>query len=810
MLENEQFQTRSIKHQSVSCTPQPSVDELRRIDQEYLCWGDTVHYQERPIIVSTCQGGLIFDEQGNSYLDTGMWHSSCNFGYRNPQIEAAVIKQMTILPQANGDFLHKEKLLVAKEVVDAIYQRTGVKGRVSFNVSGSLVVEDALKIVRKNTGKNKVAVMMGAYHGRSLGALNLSSSHRYREYYNEFPEKSVMFPFANCSQCFYEKQRENCDLYCARMINKSFSNEYYGLASSNSSEVGAVVIEPCQGRGYTIPPQEFYRQFVDNLKKRNILIIDDEIQVGMYRTGKLFAFEHFDFVPDIITLSKSFTNGLSPVSLVWAREDLVNPEIFTPGHAHSNFGNHPLGTAAALASWRYMISQDYETSVPEKGRYFLQKLQELQRCYSFVYRVDGLGLLLNMFFADEHGKPYRNSAHLAAAIAQDNDFTLHNKTWRMVLQTGGYDLNVLKFAPHLDITYEEIDRMIGVLNLVLKKLESLLVNSKIIASSGKMKAVVLSQANHLKIRQVPIPNPTKMGELLADVRFVGVCKTDQQLMEKGLEKDCILGHEIVCCLPDEKGHFCLNNEISCGECSYCLEGLTSHCLNLKELGVNEDGGYAEKICVPQKALHSFQLANPALGVLIEPLSCAVHGFKRILSSQKLLPVIQPKTLVIGGGISGTLMTYLLDKSSEFKGEIFLYDITPNPLPCLDQLGLERLEDPEPDHSHLIIECSGSTAGLSMACNLVRKGGLVCIYGVPKHDISLPVSPHELLMREITLLTSFAGATDETMTAAIEYIQKDEAFFAQLLGKFISLEQLSQELTYWSPQAGTRTVVDLEA
>ncbi|MDF5733296.1 MAG: aminotransferase class III-fold pyridoxal phosphate-dependent enzyme [Rhizonema sp. PD38] len=454
--------------------PTASVEDLRRIDRECLSWGDTVHYQENPIFVTGCQQGLVFDNDGNTYIDIGMWHSSCNFGYRNPQIDSEVLKQFNTLPQACGDFLHREKLLIAKQVVDAIYERTGIKGRVSFNVGGSLVVEDALKIVRKNTGKNKVAVMMGGYHGRSLATLNLSSSHRYRQYFNEFPERAIMFPFANCSQCFYEKERDTCDLYCARMISKAFENEYYGIASATSSEIGAMVIEPCQGRGYTIPPKDFYQKFITDLRERGILIVADEIQVGMYRTGKLFAFEHFGFVPDIITLSKSFTNGLSPVSLVWARADLVDPTVFTPGHAHSNFANHPLGTAAALATWQYMLAQDYETSVPAKGECFLAKLRQLQARHPFVYSVAGLGLLLNMVFADERGIPYRNSAQLAAAIAQDNDFTCLGKTWRMILQTGGYDLNVLKFAPYLDISYEEIDCTIAVLDQVLQKLGPML------------------------------------------------------------------------------------------------------------------------------------------------------------------------------------------------------------------------------------------------------------------------------------------------------------------------------------------------
>ena len=324
-----------------------------------------------------------------------------------------------------------------------------------------------------------------------------------------------------------------------------------------------------------------------------------------------------------------------------------------------------------------------------------------------------------------------------------------------------------------------------------------------------MKAAVLSQANQIEIRQVSTPTNSQEGELIADVKFVGVCKTDQQLTATGLEKECILGHEVVCSLPNKPGHFALNNEISCGECSYCLEGLTSHCLNLKELGVNENGGYAQKICVPENALHSFNFSNPALGVLIEPLSCAVHGLKRILGSLNLLSVTQPKTLIIGGGISGTLITYLLDHASEFKGNISLYDITTEPLPWLEKLGIERIKKPEPDQYHLIIECSGSPGGLNMAFDLVRKGGAVFIYGVPKQDLALPVSPHELFMREITLLTSFAGATDATITAAIAYLKQDEAFFEKLLGKFIPLEQLSEELTNWSPKPGTRTVVDLE-
>jgi threonine dehydrogenase-like Zn-dependent dehydrogenase len=184
--------------------------------------------------------------------------------------------------------------------------------------------------------------------------------------------------------------------------------------------------------------------------------------------------------------------------------------------------------------------------------------------------------------------------------------------------------------------------------------------------------------------------------------------------------------------------------------------------------------------------------------------------ERILAAASLLSVSRPTILVIGGGLSGALISYLLTHSLNFDGEIKLYDLTKASIPWAVKLGIERLEEPEQDKAHLVIECSGSPSGLATALEVVRKAGIVCIYGVPKAGISLPISPNELFMREIAVLTSFAGATDQTMGKAIKYIKDDEAFFEQLLGRVIPLDKLPNELTCWCPQPGTRTVVDIGA
>ena len=325
-----------------------------------------------------------------------------------------------------------------------------------------------------------------------------------------------------------------------------------------------------------------------------------------------------------------------------------------------------------------------------------------------------------------------------------------------------------------------------------------------------LKAAVLSGVNQVEIRDVPTPSHTETGEVVAEVEYVGVCKTDHQLTTEGLATELILGHEVVCRIPHTKDYFALNNEISCGQCSYCQEGLTSHCINLEELGVNQDGGYAEKMRVPRNSLHPFTFNNPALGVLIEPLSCAIRGVGRILANASLLSVDKPNVLVIGGGMSGALISYLLTHSPDFSGEISLYDISPKPLQWMENLDIQRVEAPKPDQAHIVIECSGSPGGLATSLEVVRKAGIVCIYGVPKFGIDLPISPHELFMREIAIVTSFAGATEQTMTKAIATIKDDEAFFEQMLGRRIPLAQLPRELTSWSPQPGTRTVVDMGA
>ncbi len=228
---------------------------------------------------------------------------------------------------------------------------------------------------------------------------------------------------------------------------------------NNKSEYGAFFIEPVQATGgYIVPPKDYFRELKKTLDKYGILLVCDEIQMGFFRTGKFLSIEHFDVVPDVIVFGKAMTNGLNPISGIWAREELISPQVFPPGSTHSTFSANPLGTAAALAVMELIESEDFETTVPQKGAYFLRRLQELKAKYVNIGHVEGLGLALRMEICRDDGRtPNRELTDAIMNIGLSGTLSAGGKQRGLVLDIGGYYKNVFTLAPSLYITEEEID-----------------------------------------------------------------------------------------------------------------------------------------------------------------------------------------------------------------------------------------------------------------------------------------------------------------------------------------------------------------
>ena len=451
-----------------------SESELLELENKYCSYGDTVHYLEPPKFFDRAEGNYLFDREGTPFLDLQMWYSASSFGYGNKRLNDALKNQIDTLPQLASQYLHEEKVELAAAIGRLNESRFGVTGRVHFNVGGSQAVEDSLKLVRNETGKSLVFSFMGGYHGRTLGASAITSSFRYRRRYGHFSDRAHFVPYPYCFRCPYDKKRDSCELYCVDQFAKNFDTEYNSFwdAKAGEAEFAAFYVEAIQGTGgYVIPPQGYFEKLKKILDERKILLVDDEIQMGFYRAGKFWAIENFNVTPDIIVFGKALTNGLNPLSGIWAKEGLITPEKFPPGSTHSTFASNTLGTAVALELMRMTDEIDYEAITREKGAYFLERIKDLQRRYPKVIGdTDGIGMALRIELCQADGfTPDRELCDAIFAEGMKGDVEIRGKKMGLVLDVGGYYKNVFTLAPSFEITRDEIDMACEMLEILIRR-----------------------------------------------------------------------------------------------------------------------------------------------------------------------------------------------------------------------------------------------------------------------------------------------------------------------------------------------------
>src|SRR6185369_13533939 len=443
--------------------------DLIDLEKKYCSYGDTVHYAENPKIFSRCEGSYLYDEKDAKCLDLQMWYSAVNLGYANRNINDAVKQQLDTLPQVASQYLHQGKIELAARLCTETEQRFRVQGRDHFNVGGAQAVEDALKLVRMRTKANGVFAFMGGYHGRTIAASAINSSYRYRSRFGHFGDRAFFVEFPYAFRCPEKGVTDMTDYYISK-FKRLFETEYHGVYDSRDKtcEYRAFFAEPIQGTGgYIIPPRNFFKELKKVLDQYGILLVVDEIQMGFYRTGKLWSIEHFDVVPDVIIFGKALTNGLNPLSGIWAKEELINPEVFPPGSTHSTFASNPLGTAAGLATLKAFDDwSDRERDISEKGGYFLEKLKELKaRFPEIIGDVDGLGLALRIELCEDDGHtPSKKRADFVFNEGLKGDLVHGGKSLGLILDIGGYYKNIITLAPNLLITKDEIDLASGLLS----------------------------------------------------------------------------------------------------------------------------------------------------------------------------------------------------------------------------------------------------------------------------------------------------------------------------------------------------------
>lgn len=448
--------------------------QLLADEAQYCSFGDTVHYVNPPKIFTGCNGSYMLDDNGTPYLDLQMWYSAVNFGYKNERLENVLKQQLDTLPQIASQYLHPTKIELAKTIAQDAEKKWGRAGRVHFNVGGAQAIEDSLKVVRNATGgKSLMFAFEGGYHGRTLGASSITSSYRYRRRFGHFSDRAQFLPFP---YPFRRPKGMTAEEYGDSLVAdfaRKFENEYHAVwdPKTRQCEYAAFYIEPIQGTGgYVIPPANYFKGIKKVLDEHGVLLVVDEIQMGFWRTGKLWSIENFGVQPDVLVFAKALTNGLNALSGLWAREELINPTIFPPGSTHSTFASNPLGTALGLEVMKMTHEVDFGKQVCDSGAYFLEGLKDLQKRHKEIGDVDGLGLALRAEICEADGfTPNRALLDKMVDMGLEGTLEYQGQKRGLVLDVGGYYKNVITFAPSLMISRSEIDEAMVLLDQLLTR-----------------------------------------------------------------------------------------------------------------------------------------------------------------------------------------------------------------------------------------------------------------------------------------------------------------------------------------------------
>ncbi len=428
--------------------PGPKARQVIRDDMTYISPSYTRSY---PLVAERGAGAMVWDVDGNRFLDFAAGIAVCATGHAHPDVVRVVHQQAQHLLHISGtDFFIPNMVDLARKLC-ATTPGTFPK-RVYFGNSGAEAVEAAMKLARYHTKRKNFIAFYGCFHGRTFGALSLTSSKTIqRRNFGPFVPGAFHTPYAHCYRCPMNLVYPSCDIACAQFMEKTLFKTVVEPES-----IAAIIVEPIQGEGgYVVPPREFFQVLTEIADRHGILLIADEVQSGFGRTGRFWASEHFDFVPDIIATAKGIASGL-PLSAIIARADVMD---WTPGAHASTFGGNPVSCAAALKTLE-LVQNGFMENARVQGERLAAGLRRLQEKSPYIGDARGLGLMQ----AIEIIKP-RASKDTKNKALRDR---LVQRAFERGLLILGCGENSIRFCPPLMISSEQIDCALAILEDCLK------------------------------------------------------------------------------------------------------------------------------------------------------------------------------------------------------------------------------------------------------------------------------------------------------------------------------------------------------
>lgn len=427
-------------------TPLPGPNAQALVARDALVTSPS-YPRDYPFAISHGRGCEVWDVDGNRFLDFAAGIAVCSTGHCHPEVVSAIEAAAGRFLHISSDFWHEGQTRLAERL--SALAPTGEPAMSFFCQSGTEAVESAIKLARYATGRSRFIGFLGGFHGRTMGSLAFTSS-KYTQQKRFAPTMPGVthVPYPNPYRPLFagDDQGKAVVDYIEQVLFRS---------NVPADEVAAIMVEPLQGEGgYLVPPDGFLRGLRELCDRHGILLIFDEVQSGVGRTGRMFACQHWDVAPDIVTMAKGLGSGL-PIGAIVAKRRIMEK---WPRGAHGNtYGGNPLCCAAALATLD-LVEREYAANATAAGTYFLERLRDLQTRHDVIGEVRGRGLMLGMELVEDRGsrKPAKDLCDAVITRA------FHNGLLLLACGT-----STVRFMPPLMISRADVDEAMALLETSL-------------------------------------------------------------------------------------------------------------------------------------------------------------------------------------------------------------------------------------------------------------------------------------------------------------------------------------------------------
>ena len=428
--------------------PGPKAREIIQRDEKITSPSLT---RTAPLVGVKSEGVWVEDIDGNVYLDFGSGIAVSNIGHSHKKVVEAIKRQVETCDHINScDYFTVPQVEYAAKLLARM--PGNFAKRVFFGNSGAEAVECAIKIAKWHSKKPYMICFIGGFHGRTMGALSLTStSAAARRFFFPMMPGAMHVPYAYCYRCLYKQNYPDCGMWCLSYIEDVVLKKLI-----SSDEVAGLIVEPIQGAGgYIVPPKEFLPGLRSICDKNNIILIADEVQTGFGRTGKMISCEHWNVIPDIILMSKAMAGGL-PMSACISKADLMDWE---PSAHENTLGGNPIVVAAALAVLDVLTEERLMENAGKVGGYMLKRFNEIMGECDLIGDVRGKGMMVGIeLVKDRKTKEY--------ATKERDDLVL--RTFKRGLLILGAGPSSIRLAPPLITTTDQAEIGIQIFEEELK------------------------------------------------------------------------------------------------------------------------------------------------------------------------------------------------------------------------------------------------------------------------------------------------------------------------------------------------------